>query len=121
MISSVGAIASYFMMFLIDTSSTLVATVLISHIYVLLKRRELNQTWGDIKSGFWMSLARFALLKLDPENWRPNIMVFSGEPAERPYLVKLANWLSRGNGIVTLFNILMGDVEELHRESKINM
>ena len=121
MISFAGAAASYSVMFLIDTPSTIVASVLIALIYVFLKRRELNQTWGDIKSGFWTSLARFALLKLDqyeldPENWRPNIMVFSGDPAERPYLVKLANWLSRGNGIVTLFNILRGDVEELHKE-----
>ncbi len=117
-VSFYGVIGSYIVMFLISPGYTIVATLILLIIYFVLQHRQLNQTWGDIRSGIWLSLARFALLKLedyelDPTNWRPNIMVFSGGPGERPHLVKLAQWLSRGNGIVTLFNLLVGDVEEL--------
>jgi amino acid transporter len=120
-ISFYGVFGAYMVMFLISPLYTIVASLILLGIYLLLQKRELNQTWGDIRSGIWISMARFALLKLenyelDPVNWRPNIMVFSGGPGERPHLVKMAQWLSRGNGIVTLFNLLTGDVEELASE-----
>ncbi len=120
-ISFYGVIGSYIVMFLISPGYTIIATMILLMIYLVLQHRHLNQTWGDIRSGIWLSLARFALLKLenyelDPTNWRPNIMVFSGGPGERPHLVKLARWLSRGNGIVTLFNLIVGDIEELAPE-----
>ncbi len=121
LISFYGVFGAYVAMFLISPFYTVVASLTLLGIYLLLQQRELNQTWGDIRSGIWISLARFALLKLenyelDPVNWRPNIMVFSGGPGERPHLVKMARWLSRGNGIVTLFNLLTGDIEKLASE-----
>ncbi len=120
-ISFYGVIGAYIVMFLISPIYTIIATLILFAIYIVLQHRQLNQTWGDIRSGVWISLARFALLKLEDYepgtvNWRPNIMVFSGGPGERPHLVKMAQWLSRGNGIVTLFNLLVGDVEDLATE-----
>ena len=66
-------------MFLINAPATVAAIVVTYGIYFLLRRRALAGTWGDVRSGVWTSLARFALLNLekrrgtdDPRNWRPN-------------------------------------------------
>lgn len=111
LISFVGFIGSIFVMFLISPTGMVVASLSIFVIYLLLKRRGLHQTWGDVRAGLWISLARFALLKLehtelDPLNWRPNIMVFAGNTETRLYLARIAEWLSRGKGIVTHFNLI---------------
>jgi hypothetical protein len=76
------------------------------------------RTWGDVRSGIWTSLARYALLNLEraptehARNWRPNIMVFTGQPHNREHLVALAEWLSLGRGIVTFSQLITGAVDQ---------
>jgi hypothetical protein len=66
-----------------------------------------------VRSGIWTSLARYALLNLerrppeDGRNWRPHLMVFTGQPHNREHLVDLAEWLSRGQGLVTFFQLIV--------------
>ncbi|RKZ15279.1 hypothetical protein DRQ17_06685 [bacterium] len=118
-VSILGVIGIIAIMRIISTPITLTAVFLLLILYSILKRREIKQTWGDVRYGFWFSLIRFSLFRLRAERktlhtWRPNLMVFSGMPEERLYLVKFANWLGKGNGIITLFNILTGSIEKLH-------
>lgn len=126
LISLIGFAGSIFVMFLISPTGMVVAILSIFIIYLLLKRKGLHQTWGDVRAGLWISLARFALLKLehtnlDPLNWRPNIMVFTGNPETRPYLARMAEWLSRGRGIVTYFNLIecCTNKDYLHRKEEL--
>ena len=117
--SLAGFIGTLFAMFLISFYASIIALVLISLIYLLLKRRGLHQTWGDVRAGIWMSLARFSLLRLeeeeiDPINWRPNLMVFTGNPETRLHLARMAGWLSRGNGIITFFNVIEHSCDTPH-------
>ncbi len=126
-ISIIGAIAVAVVMGLINITATLISSLLILFLYFVLKRRQLYQTWGSIHGGLWMSIARFALLKIeydkvDFRNWRPNLMVFGGNPNARYSLVQFAQWLGRGNGIVTLFNIIEGETEKLfaRKEERLN-
>ncbi|MDH3676551.1 MAG: hypothetical protein OES12_13730, partial [Anaerolineae bacterium] len=72
----------------------------------------------DVRSGFWFALARYALLNIEAQryhvkNWRPNILVFTGQPHNRERLAELAEWLTVGQGIVTFSQLLVGDVEQL--------
>ncbi len=118
LISLLGAFGCYYAMFLIHAPATIAAIILSYGIFFLLERRSLNQTWGDVRSGAWFALARFALLKLEdykwhPRNWKPNILVFSGNPRARPYLADLVRWLSKGKGISTLMQLIIGKVDEL--------
>jgi hypothetical protein len=104
-------------MFLINPLATVIAIVVSYGIYVYLERRSLSRTWGDVRSGIWFALARFALLRLESQrwhvkNWRPNILVFTGQPHNREQLVKVASWLSQGRGIVTFFQLLVGNVDK---------
>ncbi|MDX1521388.1 MAG: amino acid permease [Anaerolineae bacterium] len=117
-LSILGAVGCYGAMFLINVPATIVAIVISYGIYFLLQRRQLERTWGDVRSGIWFAISRYALLNLegtrwDAKNWRPNIIVFTGQPYNREQLVQLAEWLSLGHGIVTFFQFIVGNVEAL--------
>ena len=119
-VSMLGAIGCYGAMFLINPLATVVAIVISYGIYFLLQRRHLERTWGDVRSGIWFAISRYALLNLEAQswhvkNWRPNIIVFTGQPYNREQLVQVAEWLSRGQGIVTFFQFIIGDINELAR------
>ena len=115
--SILGAVGCYATMFLISPPATLIAIALSYGVFFILQRRRLKHTWGDVRSGIWFALARYALINLQAQdwhirNWRPNIMVFTGQPHNRQQLVEVADWLSSGQGIVTFFQILIGDAQE---------
>ncbi|MCB0044186.1 MAG: amino acid permease [Caldilineaceae bacterium] len=117
-LSLLGAAGCYGAMFLINPIATLVAVIISYSIFFLLERRSLTRTWGDVRSGIWFTLARYALLNLEGQewhrkNWRPNILVFTGQPHNREQLTDLAEWMSQGKGIVTFIQLLTGDVEQL--------
>lgn len=117
-VSLLGAAGCYGAMFLINPPATLVAILISYGIYFYLQRRAITRTWGDVRSGIWFALARRSLLNLEAaryhaRNWRPNILVFTGQPHNREYLVQVAEWLSQGQGIVSFFQLLVGDVKQL--------
>jgi hypothetical protein len=117
-VSMLGALGCYGVMFLINAPATVVAIIISYGIFFLLERRSLQRTWGDLRSGLWFTLARYALLNLEStrfhaKNWRPNILVFTGQPHNREQLVALADWLARGHGIVTFTQLLTGDMEQI--------
>jgi len=115
--SLLGALGCYGAMFLINWIATLVAIIFSFGIYFLLKRRTMQRTWGDVRSGIWFALSRFSLLNLRQQtwhmkNWRPNMLVFTGQPYNREQLVQLGDWLSLGKGIITYTQLIVGDVSE---------
>ncbi|HKJ66928.1 MAG TPA: amino acid permease [bacterium] len=117
-VSLLGAAGCYGAMFLINWIATIVAIVISFGVFFILERRSLQRTWGDIRSGLWFAVTRYGLLNLEErelrsKNWRPNLVVFTGQPYNREQLVEVSEWLSKGQGVVTFFQLLVGDVEEL--------
>jgi hypothetical protein len=117
-VSILGALGCYGAMFLINPVATIVAIVISYGIFFYLQRRAVARTWGDVRSGFWFTLARYSLLNLERQrfhvkNWRPNILVFTGQPHNREQLVQIAEWLTQGRGIVTFLQLLVGNVTQL--------
>jgi amino acid transporter len=117
-LSFLGAGCSFYVMFLINTPATGIALAVIAFVFLILKRRNLKVTWGDLRRGIWMALIRRAMLHLErmedhPKNWRPITMVMSGIPQGRPDLVDLANWVGSSKGIVTLRHIIVGPFSKL--------
>ncbi len=113
--SLLGSAGAIVVMFLISPLACVIAIFLESALYLYLRRRSLQRRWGDARAGVWVSVARFALLKLrthgrDPRNWRPHILVFVGDPDKRIGLVRLANWFNQGRGIVTASQLVVGDL-----------
>jgi len=120
----IGVLGCYGTMFLINPLATVVAIVVSAAIYIQLERKALEKTWGDVRSGFWFALARRALVQLETvtwhvKNWRPSILVFTGQPHNREHLVEMAEWLSTGKGIVTFVQLVPGNTEELMKSGAI--
>ena len=124
-VSALGAVGCYAAMFLIHAPATVAAIVVSYGIYFGLRRRGMVRTWGDVRSGIWTSLARYALLRLERRppaegrNWRPNLVVFTGQPHNREHLVALAGWLSLGRGIVTFVQLLTGAKGDAGSEERL--
>ena len=116
-VSLLGAAGCYSAMFLIHAPGTVIAVLISYGIFILLGRRSLPHSWGDIRSGIWFALTRFGLVRLASvprhvKNWRPNIAVFTSSLDTGDELMEMGTWLSRGRGIVTLYHLLVGDVDK---------
>jgi amino acid transporter len=113
-VSLAGAVGCYGVMLLINPAATLFAIVVSYGFFIYLQRRSIQRTWGDVRSGIWFALSRWALINLERsrwtvKNWRPNLIVFTGQPHNRQQLVEMANWLILGRGLVTFFQLIIGD------------
>jgi amino acid transporter len=112
-----GAIGCVGVAFLIDPVAAGIACLVITGLLLYIRTRQLKSAFGDARRGFVYSSVRRNLIRLasmeeDPKNWRPTILVFSGNPATREGLVTYAVWLESGRGIVLLANILIGSPEK---------
>ena len=108
LLGSVGCVA---VMFLINALATIIAVIFIAVVYVLLRRRRLQTTFGDVTRGLHLQIVRYALLRLeskvaDAKNWRPNILVLSGIPTKRWHLIDFAYGLVQEKGLITVATIL---------------
>ena len=115
--SLLGAGGCLVVMFLIDPAWAVVAIASMSALYALISRAEIISRWGDVGSGVAFERARKALLKLEderyhPKNWRPAILALSGGAWNRYYLAEYAYWLGAGRGVVTLGQVIAGEVED---------
>lgn len=116
-VSLLGGLGCYAAMFLINTPATIVAIVISYGFFLYLQQRTLGRAFGDVRSGIWFTIARWALLNLQKsrwtvKNWRPNLIVFTGQPHNRKQLVEVARWLSLGRGLVTFFQLIIGDTHD---------
>jgi hypothetical protein len=97
-----------------------VAIAVVLAIYVWLERRELQSAWGDVRRGIWMALTRAGLLRLrdsrDTKNWRPHLLVLSGAPTRRWYLIRFANWLSHRRALITVSSVITDPSVTLDRQ-----
>jgi len=115
-LSLAGALACFVVMFLINWIAGLIAIAIEVGLWVWLRGRALTATWGDVRRGFWLGVARRALVNVrslpeEPRNWRPNILVFSGNIWKRIDLVRLASQLNQDRGIVTASTLIEGDLD----------
>ncbi|MCF7817131.1 MAG: amino acid permease [Kiritimatiellales bacterium] len=118
-ISLLGAAACFTVMLMIDAGATLIAIFVTSLVYYLVKRRQLNAHWGDMRYGILTLLVRFAIqrlsrLKPDERTWQPNILALSGSPQSRWHLVEMAYSLAQHGSALTVASIL--PVEEWSAE-----
>lgn len=113
-----GALGCYGAMLLINTPATIAAVIITYGIFFLLQRRRIARTWGDVRTGILFAMTRALLLRMETadthiRNWRPNVIVFTGQPHRRQELAQLANWFTQGHGIVTMFQLIVGDPSKL--------
>ena len=116
-LSLAGAVGCLVVMILIDWrwASAVILLVGLMHWYISLK--EIQSRWGDVHSGLLFERARRNLLKLEdelspPKNWRPIVLALSGTGWSRPHLAVYGHWLTTGQGILSLGQIILGEIED---------
>lgn len=120
-LSLTGAVSSVAIMVLINWAWALVAIIASGTLYLMIKRAKLIVQWGDVFSGYAYRRARNALLALEkekyhPKNWRPSLLTLSGVAGSRMHLIKYAHLLSANRGIVSLAQIIVGELAELSKK-----
>lgn len=113
-----GGLACLAVMFLIAPVWAIFAIVAMASIYRVVKVREIEARWGDVRSGAVFERARRSLLTLEeehyhPKNWRPVILALSGAGWKRTHLAIYGHWLTAGHGVLTLSQVIQGDIEEM--------
>lgn len=124
-ISFAGAAACGAIMFKLDAPSMAAAIAVLALVYALLKRRLQHIETREIWAGIWESLVRSGLRRLRvaasapganpaeaPEDsqgggWRPNMLLFGGNPARRPHLIQMAHWVVAEHGMLTNFELIL--------------
>jgi amino acid transporter len=115
-VSLTGAIACFIVMIQLDLLAMLGATVVLGILYLYLARRQLSLESGDAWEGFWSSVARSALHRLDrsrvhERNWRPNILLF-GDGSGPSTLAELGTQLVAQRGVVSRFELAVRPDED---------
>ncbi len=114
-VSLAGGIGCAVVMFLISPVAGAVAIVAELALWIFLSRREHKANWGDARRGLYENLIRWALVRLaerpmSARNWRPHILAFVDGPVRELDLVRFADWFSQGRGVVTVCELVVGDL-----------
>jgi amino acid transporter len=116
--SLLGAAACGATALLIDPAAAVVAFLVLIVLYLALTRRVLKVSFGDTRWGFMYSRLRVNLLRLakaptHAKNWRPTLLVLTGNPETRLTMMHYGIWLGEDRGLVTLARVLVGDMKEI--------
>lgn len=115
-----GSAVCFAAMLMINPGATFIALIAVASLYALQKRRKLKAQWGDVRYGLLSLLSGFAIRhlarrKADERTWRPNILVLSGAPQSRWYLIETANALARSAGNITVAAVVSGEPWHVER------
>ncbi|TWT49659.1 Amino acid permease [Rubripirellula amarantea] len=118
--SLAGAIGCGLVMVLIDWRWAIVAIGLVAGLHAYLSRIDVKSDWGNLQSGLLFERTRRNLLKLEdelyhPKNWRPFVLALSGTGFSRPHLVVFGSWLTSQTGVLTLGQVIPGELDDRHR------
>ncbi|MGH7531278.1 MAG: Na-K-Cl cotransporter [Gemmatimonadales bacterium] len=94
-------------MLMIAPGATIIAALTCGGIYSAMKRRSMRARWGDMRLAFMMFVTRVILYRMqgrrhDERTWKPNLLVFSGVPSARWYLIELADAIAQGRSFLTV-------------------
>ena len=122
-LSLLGAIGCFGVMCLINPVATVVAAVFVLVIYLWLQEREIETTWGDVRSGIWMALLSKGIFQIDhtedTKNWRPHLLVLSGSPTKRWSLIELADGFSHNRALMTVATVLPSGSRDVSQKLKL--
>jgi len=110
-ISLLGSLLCFVVMLMINAGATLISILITILVFHIIKRRNLNTHWADMRYGILTLLAHFSIkhlskLKPDERTWQPNILTLSGSPKSRWHLIDLASSLTHHSSALTVASIL---------------
>ncbi len=110
-IGLLGFLACFGVMFKLDMIAMFGSIILIVGIHFWLQRKQIELETGNVWQSVWEKIVTKGLNKLETNEvkdgkWNPNIILFSGESAHRPYLLEFSKSIAGRTGIVTNFNLI---------------
>ena len=113
-LSLLGFLACLGVMLAIDAVAGIVAISVLFALFQYLKRVTGPPRWADSRRAYHLQRIRQHLLAAagiaeHPRNWRPQVLVMTKEPVNRPWLLTFAGWLEGDSGFVTAVHILEGE------------
>jgi len=123
-IALLGSALCMVVMFMISAGATFISAIVVAGIYYFVAKRKFASGWIDIRRSVYLALSRYSIFKLieseeHAKTWRPNILVLSGSPTKRMYLIELADAISHGKGFMTTASI--HDDDSIREEKVIAM
>lgn len=122
-VSIIGALACGLVMIQLDFVAMVGAIVILGSLFLFLKRRQLVLESGDAWSSVWTTLVKTGIMRLNKtemhaRNWRPNIILFSGQDNARPYLVEFAKSFAGRLGLFTAFEMVKSNEKVLAKDER---
>ena len=119
-----GFAACLVVMLMLAPGATIIAVITCSGIYYAMMRRSMRAQWGDMRLGLLMFFSRVMLyrmegLRLDERTWKPNLLVLSGSPIARWYLIELADAIAQSRSFVTVASFIPEENWSAERVDKI--
>lgn len=111
-ISIVGASLCLISMLMISPGYALLSLVVVSLIYIAMKRRKLKASWLDIHQGILTYFSRSIMYRLKlgsraAKSWRPHFLVFTKFSEEHSItLMKFSEAISQSKGFLTMASFL---------------
>lgn len=126
-LSLLGAAVCFIVMLLIDPAVSLAATASVALLYILMKKRHLRSSWDDMRYSILLLVSRYAIytlnkLKPSPKTWRPNLLVFVGDPLLRAHLTELTSSMTHKKGFLIISSILLSpNSSRSNEEEKLSL
>ena len=122
-VSIVGFLACFLVMIQLDFLAMIGAVIILGTLFLFLKRRQLVLETGDAWSSVWATLVRTGLRRLNrsslhTRNWRPNIILFSGQDQARPHLFELASAFCSRHGMYSAFEMVESKEQRLIKDKR---
>ena len=111
-----GALGCLGVALVINPVMAVIAVSVLAVLIWYMKKRNLQQRFGDVWWGYLFNKIRNSLLRINsletsPKNWRPSCLIFCGAPDTRENLIQFGLWLENGRGVIYLAHVLVGDHE----------
>ena len=106
-----GALGSLIAAILIDANVALVSIILLSLIFIKIKRNKPETKYHDARQGFLFDMTRSNMLKISQrktgnKNWRPVVLTFTSTASQSAELIRFSSWIESGKGLLYLANIV---------------
>ena len=101
-------------MLMVDPMSSAVALGVLGALYHYLRWTSVPTRWHDSRRAYRFKRVKDGLrdIAAEPENptdWQPHILVFTEAPDRRERVLRVAEWVAGGSGMITAVQLVRGD------------
>lgn len=120
--SLVGALSCFVTLLMISPGFCLICSCVILLLYLSIKQKKIVTSWDDFRYSILLFLSRSLIYKINqlipsPKTWRPNLLVFIGDPLLRTHLTQISCDLTHKKGFL-IFSSILADYDANSYESK---